>query len=82
MPLIEARVANEYWKKRIWRHAGTLTTAIIARAYEKARSTQAYTVQRVARVSKVELTAMSELHRGWVEESGNDHPYYYVLYLM
>ena len=82
VPLIEARAANEYWTRRIWRHADTLTTLVIARAYEKARSTQTYTVQRVARVSKGELAAMSELHRGWVEEPGNSHPYYYVLYLI
>ena len=82
VPLIEARAANEYWTRRIWRHADTLTTLVIARAYEKARSTQTYAVQRVARVSKGELAAMSELHRGWVEEPGNSHPYYYVLYLI
>ena len=82
VPLIEARAANEYWTRRIWRHADTLTTLVIARAYEKARSTQTYAVQRVARVSKGELAAMSELHRGWVEEPGNSHPYYYVLHLI
>ena len=32
-------------------------------------------------MSKAELVALSELHRGWVEEQGNDHPFYYVLYL-
>ena len=55
--------------------------AVIARAYKKGRDTQQYAVDRVERVSKAELVALSELHRGWVEEQGNDHPFYYVLYL-
>ena len=80
-PLIEVRAANKYWDRRIGKHAGTLSTAVIARAYGKGRQTQQYAVERVARISKAELVALSELHRGWVEEQGNDHPFYYVLFL-
>ena len=78
-PLIEVRAANKYWDRRIGKHAGKLSTAVIARAYGKGRQTQQYAVERVARMSKAELVALSELHRGWVEEQGNDHPFYYVL---
>ena len=80
-PLIEVRAANKYWDRRIGKHAGTLSTAVIARAYGKGRQTQQYAVERVARISKAELVALSELHAGWVEEEGNDHPFYYVLFL-
>ena len=81
VPLIEARAANTYWDRRIGIHAGKLSTAVIARAYKKGRDTQQYAVERVERMSKADLIALSELHRGWVEEQGNDHPFYYVLFL-
>ena len=80
-PLIEVRAANKYWDRRIGKHAGTLSTAVIARAYGKGRQTQQYAVERVERMSKSELVALSELHAGWVEEQVNDHPFYYVLFL-
>ena len=79
--MIEVRAANKYWDRRIGKHAGTLSTAVIGRAYKKGRDTQQYAVDRVERMSKAELVALSELHRGWVEEQGNDHPFYYVLFL-
>ena len=81
VPLIEARAANGYWDRRIGRHADTLSTAVIARAYAKGRQTQEFNIDRVERMSKAELVALSELHAGWVEEEGNDHPFYYVLFL-
>ena len=80
-PLIEARVASGYWERRIGRHARTLTTAIIARAYERGRGTQQYAIERIERLSKAELAELSELHRGWVEEPENRAEHYYVLFL-
>ena len=80
-PLVEARAASEYWQRRIGQHAATLATVVLARAYDRGRRTLTYAVERVARLSRAELVALSPLHRGWVEEEGNAAEDYYVLFL-
>ena len=49
--------------------------------YDRGRRTLTYAVERVARLSRAELVALSPLHRGWVEEEGNAAEDYYVLFL-